>query len=660
MCGLAGFLKSDELSAEETQRDLPRMASALHHRGPDDEGMWHDARAGIALSHRRLSIIDLSALGHQPMHSASQRYTVVYNGEIYNYLELRAELVKLGVSFRSTSDTEVLLAAVECWGLVAAVERCAGMFAFALWDRRDRVLHLARDRFGEKPLYFGICGDTLLFGSELKALRQHHSWRNDIDRDALALMMQHDSIPAPLSIFKDIGKVMPGTIVSARVVARSFKIEEHRYWRPDEYINKAAQESHPLTSEESLELLEKALSRAIERQMLADVPVGAFLSGGTDSSLIVALMQKAASQRVRTFSVGFDDSAYDESPFARAVAQHLNTDHTEFTVSPRDCLDVIPLLPQIYDEPFADSSQIPTYLVCKMARREVTVALSGDAGDELFAGYGRYQTAMARWQVFKRVPAALRASGSAFVGRLPIGALALAARPAAFIWGRYGKEGLADRMQDQASQWKATTLREFYRVGMHRWSVSSGVVTGLGTSAFDVDSSLPQYADELKQMMHLDTCAYLPNDILVKVDRAAMAVSLETRVPFLDVDVARAAWRIPSSILLKDGRGKWVLRELLKRYVPAHLVDRPKRGFAVPLAQWLRTDLRPWANDLLDPYRLRSEGYLDATMVQRRWRQHLTGKADWSQHLWNVLTFQSWLEHWRSVLAQPGARALAS
>jgi asparagine synthase (glutamine-hydrolysing) len=661
MCGLAGFLKSSELSADEIGRDLPRMADALRHRGPDDEGLWHDARAGIALCHRRLSIIDLSPLGHQPMRSASQRYVIVYNGEIYNYLDLRKDLVDLGYTFRGGSDTEVFLAAVECWGVAAAIERCAGMFAFALWDRQTRVLHLARDRFGEKPLYFGICGDTLLFGSELKALRQHRSWLDEIDRDALALMMQHDSIPAPFSVFKNIGKVMPGSLVSVHLVAKQFVIEEHRYWRPHEYLDRAAQENPQFNASESLELLEQALFRAIGRQMIADVPVGAFLSGGTDSSLIVALMQKASSQRVRTFSVGFPESAYDEAPFARSVARHLQTDHTEFTVSPRDCLNVIPLLPQIYDEPFADSSQIPTYLVCKMARRAVTVALSGDAGDELFAGYRRYQTAMGRWQFLKRFPAALRAGGSALVDRLPRSALEIAARPAAFIWGRYGAEGLADRMQDHTSQWKATTLRDFYRVGMHRWPASSGFVAGVGPAAIErIDHTRPQYADGLKQMMHLDTCGYLPNDILVKVDRAAMAVSLETRVPFLDVDVALAAWRIPSSVLLKDGRGKWVLRELLKRHVPASLVDRPKKGFAVPLAQWLRTDLRPWAGDLLDPSRLRTDGFLDAAMVQRRWRQHLSGKADWSQHLWNVLTFQSWLEHWRVSRAEPVLQAKAS
>lgn len=652
MCGLAGFLSTSALSSDELRRDLPRMAGALEHRGPDGEGFWHDEQAGIALCHRRLAIIDLSPSGHQPMTSASARYTIVYNGEIYNYLDLRDLLLKRGSGFAGGSDTEVLLAAIDCWGVAGALDRCMGMFAFALWDRHERKLHLARDRFGEKPLYFGICGDTLLFGSELKALHQHSSWRNEINRDALALMMQRDSVPAPYSIFKDIHKVMPGCVVTARVSNGRIGLEELRYWRPEEFFDKAAQEDPQLTAAESLALTETALSKAVARQMVADVPVGAFLSGGTDSSLIVALMQQATTQQVRTFSVGFNESEYDESPFARAVAQYLKTDHTELIVTPRDCMEVIPKLPSIYDEPFADPSQIPTYLVCRLARGAVTVALSGDAGDELFGGYVRYQTALSRWQVFGRVPAAVRAGGSAIMEHLPRGAIEMAARPAALFWKRYGKEGLADRMHDHSSRWRAETLREFYRVGLCRWNASSQLVIGSAAAAsMRPDAQRPQFADDLKQMMHVDTCEYLPDDILAKVDRAAMAVSLETRVPLLDVEAVKAAWRVPSQVLLNDGRGKWVLRELLKRHIPSELVERPKKGFAVPLDSWLRGDLRAWANELLNPHRLKREGYLDASMVQRRWHQHQTGQANWAQHLWNVLTFQAWLETQRSTRA---------
>lgn len=644
MCGLAGFLSTRALKAEEVARDLPRMAASLRHRGPDDEGFWYDASAGIALCHRRLAIIDLSAHGHQPMSSASRRYQIVYNGEIYNYRELRSELIARGHGFSGGSDTEVLLAAIECWGVAGAVERSMGMFAFALWDRADRVLYLARDRFGEKPLYYGVCGDTLLFGSELKALRQHGNWPDEIDRDALALLMQHDFIPAPYSIFKNVRKVLPGCFVAAKIEGTRFKLEEHRYWRPEILFEQAALESPQLTAAQSVELVDTALSHAIERQMLADVPVGAFLSGGTDSSLVVSYMQRATSQRVKTFSIGFTEPEYDEAPFARAVAEHLGTEHMEYTVTPRDCLDMIPSLPHIYDEPFADQAQIPTFLLCKLARGAVTVALSGDGGDELFAGYRRYSIAMAKWQTMKRLPAAVRAGGSALVGKLPLSALEIAARPAALLWGRRTQEGLADLLHDHSSRWKAATLRDFYRTGLHRWHAQRQPVLGARGLADRNDAVRPRYVDDLKQMMHFDTCEYLPEDVLVKVDRAAMAVSLETRVPLLDVEVAQAAWRIPSSVLMKDGRGKWVLRELLQRHIPRELVDRPKKGFAVPMAQWLRSELRPWASELLDAYRLRHEGYLDASMIQRRWRQHINGQTNWTSHLWNVLTFQAWLE----------------
>ncbi len=654
MCGIAGILKAGLLSPADTQRDLPRMARALQHRGPDDEGLWHDAEAGVALCHRRLSIIDLSPLGHQPMSSASQRFVVVYNGEIYNYLEMRRELVARGCAFRGTSDTEVLLAAIEAWGIASAIERSHGMFALAVWDRQERALHLARDRFGEKPLYFGVLGNTLLFGSELKALREHATWSDEIDRDALALLMQHDFVPAPYSIFKNIRKVMPGSIVTVRASGGRFQVQEQRYWRPEELFDRAA-DAAVLRPEEYIERVDAALTRAVERQMLADVPLGAFLSGGTDSSLVVAYMQKASTQRVKTFSIGFEEREYDESPFAREVASRLGTEHTELIVSGRDCLQVVPKLPDIYDEPFADSSQIPTYLVCSLARRSVTVALSGDGGDELFAGYGRYAVALSKWRTLQKLPAAFRNSGSALVETLSPRALHLAAQPAALIWGRHRSEALVERLHNRSSRWRARTAREFYRAGLRRWHVRHTPV--LGASAQRADDRFPRKADDLKQLMHFDICEYLPDDILVKVDRAAMAVSLETRVPLLDVEVALAAWSIPSAVLRKDGRGKWVLRQLLQRHVPLELIDRPKKGFAVPLAKWLRGELRPWAAELLDPYRVRQEGYLDSVLVQRRWQQHLSGRANWAPQLWNILTFQAWLERWRSERTMPELQA---
>jgi asparagine synthase (glutamine-hydrolysing) len=661
MCGLAGFLKAGALSPDDIHRDLVRMAATLAHRGPDDEGVWCDSQAGVALCHRRLSIIDLSPLGHQPMSSAGGRFTIVYNGELYNYRDLRTELIERGYSFRSGSDTEVLLAAVECWGVAAALERFAGMFAFALWDAHERLLHLARDRFGEKPLYVGVCGGVLLFGSELKALRQHPAWTGEIDRAALALMMERDFVPAPHSIFKNVRKVMPGRLLTVRRSSAGFSFEEHRYWRPELLFEEGAHETPALTASESVELVEASISRAVERQMVAaDVPVGAFLSGGTDSSLIVAMMQKIAARPVQTFSIGFTETAFDESPYASAVAEHLGTNHTQYIVTARDCLDVIPQLPRIYDEPFADPSQVPTYLLCRLTRSAVTVALSGDGGDELFGGYDRYATVLSRWRAVRRLPTAVRAGGSALMERLPRSALEIVAKPAAMIWRRHGTSGLAERLHDRSPQLKAETLRAFYQAGQRRWPASSGLVLGVDVDATVTDDAArPKHADDLKQLMYTDTCQYLPDDILVKVDRAAMGVSLETRIPLLDVDVARTAWRIPSAVLRSDGRGKWVLRHLLRRHLPDVLVNRPKKGFGVPLSQWLRAELRPWASALLDPYRLRQDRYLDAASVQRRWRQHLSGQANWPQHLWNVLTFQAWLEDWRRAGAVPDLRARA-
>ncbi|HLS80575.1 MAG TPA: asparagine synthase (glutamine-hydrolyzing) [Steroidobacter sp.] len=658
MCGLAGFLSTRTLRQEEIAAVLPQMAASLAHRGPDDQGFWSDAHAGIALCHRRLSIIDLSAHGHQPMTSPSRRYTIVYNGEIYNFPELRRELLRRGFLFSGGSDTEVLLAAVDCWGVDGAIERSSGMFAFALWDRQERILYLARDRFGEKPLYFGVCGDTLLFGSELKALRRHPSWPDEIDRDALALLMRRDFIPTPYSIFKGVRKAPPGCFIAVRAVAGAFRIEERRYWRLERLFDEAALCEPQLAPQECVELVDAALTRAVERQMLAHVPVGAFLSGGTDSSLVVAMMRKATSQRVKTFSVGFTEAQFDESRFARAVAQRLGTDHTELLVTARECLEVMAKLPQIYDEPFADPSQIPTYLVCNLARSAVTVALSGDGGDELFGGYRRYALTIRTWRALNRAPRGLRASAAAVVERMPLAVLETAMRPAAMLLGRSNALELAGRLYDQSSRWKARSIREFYRHALRRWRTPDQPVLGASPALrTHVDAVRPLLRDDLKQMMHLDTCEYLPDDILVKIDRAAMAVSLETRVPFLDPEAARAAWRAPSEVLMHDGRGKWVLRELLRRHLPDELVDRPKAGFAVPIADWLRTDLRAWAAELLAPARLRAEGYLDAGMVTRRWRQHQSGEANWAPHLWNVLVFQAWLEDWRRNRTPTNAHA---
>lgn len=651
MCGIAGFWRGDSPESNETTADLKRMADSLAHRGPDDEGCWYEPRASIAFCHRRLSILDLSPLGHQPMHSASGRFTITLNGEIYNYRQLRSELARLGHTFRGSSDTEVLLAAIEQWGVHETLERCSGMFAFGLWDNSQQTLYLARDRFGEKPLYYGQLGETFAFASELKALRAHSAWAADIDRNALALLLRYSFIPAPHSIFRNIHKLHPGRFLVVSRRGNTFDCRELSYWEPRELVERWIADSltEPSNDQQILDTIDDALTEATRRQMVADVPIGAFLSGGIDSSLIVSIMQGLSSQPVRTFSIGFWEDEFNEAPFAKAVASHLGTNHTELTVAPADALAVIPRLPRIFDEPFADSSQIPTFLVSKLAREAVTVSLSGDGGDELFGGYTRYPEALSQWRSTSRVPATLRSPSGRLIERLPLEALSVIALPTMASKRFRGRPDLADRLKERAASWQATTIAQSYHAKISQWQQPTDVVVDSLEPPAPVTSSefAPRNVDDLRRMMYTDMCMYLPDDILTKVDRAAMAVGLETRVPLLDPAVAAAAWRAPAVLHWKDGKGKWILRRLLERRVPKQLVDRPKRGFAVPMAKWLRQELRPWASDLLDSQRLRREGFFDARHVERRWNQHLTGSTDWSFHLWSVLMFQAWLDAWR-------------
>ena len=614
------------------------MAAALHHRGPDAQGYWVDSDAGVGLCHRRLSIVDLSPLGAQPMRSPSGRFSITFNGELYNHRALRAELAARGVRFRGGSDTEVLLAAIEEWGLVRALERSRGMFAFGLWDAAERVLWLVRDRFGEKPLYYGESGNVFLFGSELKALRAHSRWRGEIDRDALALLLRYVCIPAPHSIFQGIRKLMPGCALAVRARDRGFRLEEVRYFQPAAV---PASDSPTPDAEELVEEVGAALAEAVRLQMVADVPVGAFLSGGIDSSLVVAEMQRASSQPVRTFSIGFAEEEFDETPYAREVAAHLGTRHTELRVTPGDALAVIPRLPAIYDEPFADASQIPTALVSALARRDVTVSLSGDGGDELFGGYQRYLLIADRWRRLQRPSGVwMRTLGRA-VTHMPMGMLAPLVPPLRVA--TRGRSRSALRIKERAHSWTASSVGDLYDVMTSCWQRTDRLVIGASMHGV-VPHTGAGGDDPLALMMRADIRRYLPDDILVKVDRAAMAVSLETRVPLLDLEVARAAWRIPTAVHLRDGRGKWVLRRLLERHLPRPLFERPKSGFAMPVARWLRGELRAWAEAQLDPARLRREGFLLAPEVERRWRQHVSGQADWAPHLWTVLMFQAWLE----------------
>ncbi|RLJ67990.1 asparagine synthase (glutamine-hydrolyzing) [Sulfurisoma sediminicola] len=647
MCGIAGYFQLSNAAAADASA-ARAMADRIVTRGPDDAGSW--AEGPVALAHRRLSILDLSPAGHQPMHSACGRYVIVFNGEIYNWRDMRAAVegepyfAECVRAWRGHSDTEVILAAVACWGFEAALQRMVGMFAIALWDRRERALFLARDRLGEKPLYYGRFGRTLLFGSELKALRAHRDFRADIDRDALALLMRHNYIPAPYSIYRGVRKLPPASYL--RVGADGAETLRS-YWSAQEIAARGQAERFEGDDAAAIDELERVLSRSIREQMVADVPLGAFLSGGIDSSTVVALMQAQSVQPVRTFSIGFHEEGYNEAQHAREVARHLGTEHTELYVTPQQAQAVIPRLPDLYDEPFADSSQIPTFLVAELARRHVTVSLSGDGGDELFAGYNRYFFAGELWRGIARVPRPLRALSArsihAFSPRT-LDALARWTRP--LLPRRLRHANAGDKLHKLADILGHNGLATIYRDLVSHWKEPAELVLG----ATEPPTALTDPArrivlpDIVSTMMCLDTVSYLPDDILVKVDRAAMGVSLETRVPLLDHRVVEFAWRLPMSLKVRGGDGKWILRQLLYRHVPRTLVERPKMGFGVPIDAWLRGPLRDWAESLLAEDRLRREGYFDPQQVREKWREHLSGGRNWQYLLWDVLMFQAWLE----------------
>lgn len=640
MCGIAGELRIGRGINER----LTAMANALAHRGPDDSGIWSDEAEGIGLAHRRLAIVELSAAGHQPMHSAHGRFVLVFNGEIYNHDALRAELAALGAApaFRGHSDTETLLAGFECWGLRGTLERARGMFAIAAWERDTRTLTLARDRLGEKPLYVAETATGMVFASELGAIRRHGAIDGRVDRGALALLLRHAYVPAPWTILAGVRKLLPGTMLT--IAADGRQVTE-TYWDARATVAQARATPFDGTPDEAVDALESTLRAAVQEQLMSDMPLGAFLSGGVDSSTIVALMQTGSAQRVRTFTIGFEAAEFDEADHARAVAAHLGTDHRELRVSNQAARDVVPLLPQMYGEPFADSSQIPTYLVSALARQHVTVALSGDGGDELFAGYNRYTAASAASSTLARVPRWLRRPAGAALGALsaetwdalltPVMAVAPAAR-------RLRRPG--DKLLKVAAALGATDTLDLYRRLVSQWPRPADVVLGATESptALDAPTGLPTGTSAAEQMMLLDLVSYLPDDILAKVDRAAMAVSLETRVPMLDPRVVALAWRLPMDLKLREGVGKWALRQVLYRHVPRTLIERPKWGFAVPLAAWLRGPLRDWADDLLSVESLRADGYFDVTAVRSAWKSHRSGMHDRSAALWCILAFQAW------------------
>ena len=636
MCGIAGVLGA----GAGHPGLIERMNGALRHRGPDDGGAWSDSEAGIALGSRRLAIIDISPAGHQPMHSHDGRYVLTFNGEIYNHRELRAEVEASGHvpdgGWRGHCDTETLLEAIAAWGLSRALERSVGMFAFALWDRKERTLRLVRDRFGEKPLYYGWAGQDLLFASELKAIRHHPRFDATIDPRALRLFMARNYVPAPFSIYRTIFKLEPASILTVRPNARpqSEPMHAERYWSYRDVLNRGLR--NPIRNEsEAIAELERLLARAVEGQALADVPVGAFLSGGIDSSSVVALYQKYSAQKVRTFTIGFNEQAYNEAEHARAVAAHFGTDHHERIVTAREAQELIPSLPHIYDEPFADSSQIPTHLVSAFARGEVKVALSGDGGDELFGGYTRYFTIARAWTALRRAPAPLRAAIAGPLSRVPPAAWdAIGRRPYFGIKARKVLKTIAG----------ARSLDQMFAAFLDEWAEQGSPVSGESGAVAPFDLALDPAAPDALRMMYCDAVSYLPDDILCKVDRASMAVSLEVHCPFLDHRVAELAARIPIEMKIRGGTGKQILRQMLYREAPRALFERPKAGFGIPVGEWIKGPLRDWAENLLDARRLRSEGWLDAARIEQRWREHLSGERDSTGALWSVLMFEAWLE----------------
>ena len=650
MCGIVGMI---DLRRETPEADLRaivgRMAFTVRHRGPDDTGVWVDAAAGIALGHRRLSIVDLSPAGHQPMESPSGRYVIVFNGEIYNYLQLREELKRKAngdLRLRGHSDTEVLLLAVEHWGLGQTICRANGMFAFGLWDRREQALHLGRDRLGEKPLYYGWMGKTLLFGSELKALRAHPDFEGEIDRDAVSLYLRHGYIPAPYSIYKGIKKLPPATLLSV-----SYREEQPAcplpYWSLKDVAERGTRGPFRGREEEAVEQLDDLLLDSVKIRMIADVPLGSFLSGGVDSSTVTALMQAQSNRPIRTFTIGNWNPGYNEANQALSVAKHLRTEHTELYVSAEQALQVIPHLPAIYDEPFADSSQIPTFLLSRLTRQYVTVGLSGDGGDEIFGGYNRHVWSKRIWKTVGWVPRGLRRGAGAAMTSVPVhywDAFWLGVAPVLPRHWNHRQPGY--KLHKLAELLGSEDLPSLYYGTTSQWLDPVSVVVGADEppTALSYRDGWPNLTDFEHQMMYLDTVTYLADDILTKVDRASMAVGLEARVPLLDHRLIEFAWTLPLSSKIRERQGKWALRQVLYRRVPRDLVERPKSGFGIPLGTWLRGPLRNWAESLLDSSRLRQEGYFISEPIQQKWREHLSGQREREAQLWNILMFQAWLE----------------
>lgn len=648
MCGINGFYSKSSSTFDNV---ILKMNSAISHRGPDTNGTWLDKNSGIVLGHQRLSIIDLSVAGNQPMRSNSGRFILTYNGEVYNHLEIRKEIEKSNsnIKWRGNSDTEILLEAIDFWGIEITLKKIDGMFAFGLWDHKIRSLILVRDRIGEKPLYYGWQGKgndkVFLFGSELKALKVHPEFNGVINRDAIALQLRHNCIPAPYSIYKDIYKLLPGHYLELKEsdLKNSLLPSSKTYWSLTEKAIYGNNNQLALSEIDIQKDLEKHLQSSVKKQMISDVPLGAFLSGGIDSSAVVALMQAQSNHPVKTFSIGFSEDDYSEAKYAKKIAQHLGTDHTELYVSSKKAMEVIPKLPSIYDEPFSDSSQIPTYLVSQLAKQHVKVALSGDGGDELFCGYNRYVMSKKFSNIYRYMPLSLRKI-------LKSGLQSISPQN----WSKISKllpgfseySNFGDKIYKVANVLEAKTLYDLYYMLCSHWQNPTEAVINSkepGTLLTEIKTELKGLNSQ-QQMMALDFITYLPNDILVKVDRAAMASSLETRVPFLDHKLIEYVWKIPQSLKLRDGQGKWILRQILNQYVPKNLTERPKMGFGVPIDTWLRGPLKDWAENLLNEKRLQQEGYFNPKLIRDKWSEHLNGKKNWQYDLWDVLMFQAWID----------------
>ena len=647
MCGLVGFWQATALQRDKAEKTIATMTTALAHRGPDDSGYLLEASDGLALGHRRLSIIDLSSAGHQPMVSSSGRTVIVYNGEVYNYTSLRRELRDLGIKFRSQTDTEVILEGCEHWGVRKTLQRLNGMFAFALWDRRRRTLTLARDRLGIKPLYYGRLGNVLFFTSELKALRRHPTFKAEVDRNSLTLFFRYGYIPAPRTIFHDVFKLQSGHWLTLKSPGGNPSPE--RYWSLPDVIKSGSVERARVSIAEAEDELNSLLRDAVRCRMIADVPLGAFLSGGIDSSLVVSLMQAQSDRPVQTFSIGFQDEEYNEAMHARAVADHLGTEHVEIYVTAKEARETIPALPTIFDEPFSDSSQIPTFLVSRLARQHVAVSLSGDGGDELFGGYTRYRLSRDLWRLIGWLPPWVRRFASQGIRTVPLEAWNLASTGLQPIVRRYVRSGdVGDKLYKLSEVLEAPDSLAAYNSLQSKWKSPATLVkmsTEPGTPLSDA-RSVAWLSDFTRQMMYLDLLTYLPDDILTKVDRASMAVGLEARVPLLDHRVVEFAWGLPLNLILRHGSGKWITKKVLYRYLPTRFFERPKKGFAIPIGKWLRGPLREWAEELLAEDRLRREGYLESKHVSRKWHEHTTLRRDWGHLLWDILIFQTWREQW--------------